>query len=591
MAKEEVTGGSVLLGLGAGMLACAANLYMGLRAGITLAASVPTAALGVALLRRTLPANIAQTTASAGESLATGLFFCMPALIIADLWQSFDFTITTALGIVGGLLGVLLMIPMREALMGSTQVKYVRGKMCADVLQSKERVVKPLVAGAVVGGLSKGFAALSEGATTVLAKGIVGVDLAVAPFAAGALFGPVVAAGIIFGTALCALVLVPIHAGGSGVDAVTAWHTVRYAGVGAMAAVAVFWLLEVWRDLARAMAATRRYLTIRKNPSDISRAALFVSITLVSATLLFYMNTFTGGIRCGITGWLFVLAAAFLVVVISSRLAGLGHPAAMLGVATFSVNPVTGVVLLIVSLFATVGASLFGGGLQAQEIVLLGGVVLTCAAATAADIAQDLKTGQIVGAKPYSQQLMQVLGVLFAAPLVAPVLTWLNEGYSIGSDALPAPQATMFATITGALLGRKTPLSLGLFLLGAGIGVSLVALEMLLRRRRKGFRVPSMAVAVGLFLPPPLGVVVAAGGFSVWLARRVGKGGARLAFVVCAAGLIGGEALVGVLCGPLRSMGLCIPLRHGLLPAALFLLLAFLLLTRFQRKRKATFSS
>ena len=134
--EREVTVGAVVLGVAVGVLACAANLYMGLRAGITFAASVPAAALGVAVLRRTLPANIAQTAASAGESLATGIFFCVPALLLAGIWVDFDYVTTTLLAFAGGMLGVFLMIPLRAGLVDARHIEYVRGKMCADVLRS-----------------------------------------------------------------------------------------------------------------------------------------------------------------------------------------------------------------------------------------------------------------------------------------------------------------------------------------------------------------------------------------------------------------------------------------------------------------------
>jgi len=580
-----VTVGAVVLGVVVGVLACAANLYMGLRAGITFAASVPAAALGVAVLRRTLPANIAQTAASAGESLAVGVFFCVPALLLAGVWVDFDYLTTTLLAFAGGMLGVFLMIPLREGLMSARHIEYVRGKMCADVLRSDVRVVKPVVSGFAVGAVSKIFSALSEGGVAAVRwGGVWGLDFAVAPFAAGAVFGPVVGLGVICGALLCAGVFVPLYGALYGVDTAASWLAVRYAGVGAMAAVAVFWLLGVWRDLVASLRSARAYFIHQRGSGvDFSSRAIFVVVVAIAAALLVHFCGFFGG--SGEAFWVvaIVMGAILFVVAMASRFAGLGRPSAMLGVATFSVNPVTGAVLLVLSAVCVVMAGLMGGGFRMQELVLLGGGVLTTAAATAADISQDLKTGQIVGAKPFAQQGVQILGVLAAAPVVAFVLSWLHRGYGVGSDALPAPQATMFATITGALLGRKTPLSGSVFLLGVAVGGALVVLEWLLRRRWRGVKVPAMAVAVGLYLPPALGLMVGLGGVAMWLSRRLAGGRGSLLPVMCAGGLIGGEALTGVVCGLLRAHDISLALGYGALPSAIFVVLAFFLFVRFQR--------
>ncbi|RKY16069.1 MAG: oligopeptide transporter, OPT family, partial [Planctomycetota bacterium] len=567
---RELTVRALVLGAVLSALMCAANTYLGLRVGMTVCASIPAAVVSMAVLRGVLRTgtvrenNIVQTVASAGESLAAGVIFTIPALILVGYWGEADYVTTTFVALLGGTLGVLFMVPLRRALVEGgmeankpqeqRELKYPEGVACAEVLKVGEEKgggFRALVIGGAAGALHKGVAGLISGVkesfSTVIGIGYgteLGFDFAVAPFAVGMIVGPLIGflvflgglAGFVAGVPL-AQRLAPQVAG----DVWGAWKNyVRVAGVGAMVVGGVWSLVRMRGAVLTALAALRRKEA--DGSGDLSsRVVLLVAIPVVIAVFALYWRVI-GGFGGAVGATIAMVVAAFFFVAVSSYITGLVGS---------SNNPVSGMTICTL-LFAAGVVILFGlSGLPAQVAMLIVAGVVCVAAATAGDISQDLKTGQIVGATPWKQQVGQLVGVVAASFVIAPVISTLHESYGIGTKELSAPQATLFKQLSEILVG-KGDFPWVAFMLGAAFAVLLIVLDGVLRRRGAVLRLHVMPVAVGLYLPFSLGAAVFAGGLFALALRRIALKG-RL--VLAASGLIAGEALMGLGVGVLRIAG------------------------------------
>jgi len=567
---RELTVRAVVLGAVLSALMCAANTYLGLRVGMTVCASIPAAVVSMAVLRGLLRTgtvrenNIVQTVASAGESLAAGVIFTIPALILLGYWKDADYVTTTFVALLGGTLGVLFMVPLRRALVEGQieadkpqeqrELKYPEGVACAEVLkvgEEKGRGLKALLIGGAAGALHKGFAGLISGVkesfSTVVGFGYqteLGFDFAVAPFAVGMIVGPLIGflvflggfAGFFAGVPL-AQRLAPQFAG----DVWGAWKNfVRVGGVGAMVVGGVWSLVRMRGAVVSALAALRRKK--EEQASDLSgKVVLLVAIPVVLAVFALYWRVI-GGLGGAVGATIAMVVAAFFFVAVSSYITGLVGS---------SNNPVSGMTICTL-LFAAGVVILFGlSGLPAQVAMLVVAGVVCVAAATAGDISQDLKTGQIVGATPWKQQVGQLVGVAAAAFVIAPVISTLHESYGIGTKQLSAPQATLFKQLSEILVG-KGDFPWAAFLIGAAFAVVLIVLDSILRRRGAALRLHVMPVAVGLYLPFSLGAAVFAGGLFALALRRVAL---KQRLVLAASGLIAGEALMGLGVGVFRIAG------------------------------------
>lgn len=620
----ELTPRAVALGLGLAIVLGAANVYLGLKVGMTVSASIPAAVVAMLLLRRVLrggtvlEANQVQTAASAGESLAAGILFTVPAIVLIGFWERFDFWATTLIALAGGWLGVLFMIPMRRVFIEeSPELAYPEAVACASVLESGGETADARDGHAVLrGGALGGAVKLATAGVGLLASSLegalllggrrplfLGADLSPALLAVGYIVRFEVAVQIFLGGALGWWVVLPLApelvgwladespelmraatGGFEGPATERAWtlwsHGVRYVGVGAMAVGGLAALLRVRLGLGLALLEMRRSWVERATPGerrDLGAPAVvfFLLLAVVIVALLYLRFTGDPGVALLATG--IMVASSFFFVGVASHVVGLvGN----------SNNPVSG---MTISAVLMTGALLwlFGYvGMPGMVATLGVAAIVCCAACTAGDVCNDLKTGSLVGATPRLQQRMQLAGVGVAAFVMAPVMQLLHDAYGIGTRELAAPQASLFASLVRGLFGGES-LPWGLIALGAGIGLGVLLVDAALDRRGGSFRLHLMPIAVGLYLPFGLAVPIFVGGvIEGWQRRRSGTPGAALSArvgrgVLFASGVVAGEALVGV--GIALAIGLGLEtLEPGLawrnafsLGAAIFVVLLF----------------
>jgi putative OPT family oligopeptide transporter len=574
--ERELTPLVLILGVGLSLVMGAANVYVGLKAGMTVSASIPAAVMAMLVLRvvlrrgSVLQANQVQTCASAGESLAAGIIFTVPALVLAGAWSDFDYWTTSAIAIGGGLLGVLFMIPMRRVFItDNSELPYPEGLACAAVLEAGEGRSGATGAGALLGGgllgilFKLGADGLGLLLTTVeraTAAGsrvlYYGADASPMLVAVGYIVRLNVALLVFLGGALSWIVALPLLDAGPLLDGAApldaAWELwsskVRFIGVGAMVLGGVVSIVQVRSGLVEAVRVLRARLRGEGDAQDEDRdlpTGLLLTVGLLSVLAITWVYwTFTGS--AAITALLAVVMVllAFFMTAVASYIVGLvGN----------SNSPVSGMtitaVLVAGALLALVG---YSEGMEALAAILGVAAVVCCVACTAGDVCNDLKTGALVGATPRRQQLMQVLGVVSAALILAPVLQVLHEGTEggIGGPKLAAPQAQLFKSIAEGFTGGAA-LPWDMVGLGAAFGVVVLLADRALAARGSGFRLHLMPLAVGMYLPFGLGTPILIGGVMAHLLARGAKDEAaadrRLhGGVLFGSGVIAGESLTAV---------------------------------------------
>jgi putative OPT family oligopeptide transporter len=583
----ELTLASVILGVVLGLIMTAANTYAGLYAGMTVTASIPAAVISMGILRgllgrgTILENNIVQTIASAGESLAAGIIFTMPALVIVGIWQDFNFWMVTIIAITGGLLGVLFMIPLRKTLIiEEKELIYPEGLACAEVLEVGETKGSGIVyifSAIGVGAIFKGWVSalgIVKGAVEgAWAAGrtafYFGCDMSVLLLGIGYIVGMNIAVLVFIGGALGWIVGIPIYGAirgipqaGSLVDsAYQVWSTqIRYMGVGAMIVGGLWSIIRIRSGIAKGLRDAlfgREHLEkgpVPRTDQDLKQRFVLM-LTLITVVAVFAIYLFlTKSIGVTLVSTFSMVVAGFFFVAVSSYIVGLVGS---------SNNPISGMTICTI-LFAS--ALLLLSGMRGSEGILAAlGVagVVCCAAATAGDISQDLKTGYLVGATPRRQQFGQVLGVVIPAFVIAPVLSVLQKAYGIGSSELPAPQATLFASIARAMF-TEHPMPWIMVEIGALVGLVLVIVDEILRRSGSSFRAHVMPVAVGIYLPLGLAVPILAGGliqtFVRMAARKRGDEEAAVhRGILFGSGLIAGEAIMGIIVAFLIVGGISLP--------------------------------
>ena len=585
---RQLTVRAILLGIVLSAVLAGANAYLGLFAGMTVSASIPAAVISIAVLKlfrdsNILENNIVQTAASAGESLAAGVIFTFPALIILNYWSVFDYVWVSVIAGLGGLLGVLFTIPLRRSLIVEQQLAFPEGTATAEVLRAGEDGggAKLIGVAALVGGLTKfcetGFriwpataqAGTYAGQSTIA---YIGSNLSPALIAVGYIVGLNVAVLVFLGGAISWYLAIPIYStffldadpqlaamfaqGTPAVDlAGQIWTSkIRYLGVGAML-VGGIWALfsmrgSLWSGLRHGLAQQRHEaLPPTERDTPMRWVLIGVGLFVVPIAALYYAIVGLAGAALAMT--LVMVVAGFLFSAVAAYMAG------MVG---SSQNPVSGVTIATI-LFASLMLLIVMGqdATAGPAAAIMVGAVVCCAAAIGGDNMQDLKAGYLVGATPWKQQLMQVIGVVSAVLVMAPILNLLLEAYGFGAataaqpNALAAPQATLMASVAQGVFGAGLPW--GMVASGAGIGILIIALDEYLRLAGKAWRAPVLAVAVGLYLPLELSVPILIGGLIAHSARRVfarqGRAPSRTG-ILFAAGLITGEALLGI--------GLAIPI-------------------------------
>ena len=584
----------IITGILLSIIMGSANVYLGLKAGMTVSASIPAAVMGMILLRQiytlwpkgnenfVLEANQIQTAASAGESLAAGIIFTMPALIIIGVWNQFDIVLTTLIAFTGGLLGILFMIPMRHVFIVNNEdnLKYPEGLACASVLQAGQ-VQKGdykghlIIKGIIYGGLFKGAISFLGIIKSTLENASLignrifffGGDISPALLAVGFIVRINVSVLIFIGGSIGWLIGIPLLGDGieyssSPVDgAYTLWSTkIRYVGVGAMVVGGLFSIYKVRRGLNEAIRILFRSQNksspeiVRSNQRDLSSKTInlfsLIAISLVSAVYYYITQNFAVTI---VTTIIMIIMAFFFTAVASYIVGLVGN----------SNSPVSGM---------TITAVLFTGGLLyilgfsgTQGMVATLGVaaIVCCAACTSGDVCNDLKTGQIVGASPYKQQIMQIIGVAFASLIMAPILQLLHDNTpgGIGGKELVAPQAGLFASLADGIFG-ESKLPLDFVMIGATVGILIISLDFyFFSKSNTGFRLHLMPIAVGMYLPFGLSTPILVGGIMSWYTLRysdplVEEDTALHNGILASSGLIAGESLMGIFLALIASIGL-----------------------------------
>ena len=582
----EITLKAVLLSILLAAVLAGANAYLGLFAGMTVSASIPAAVVSMAVLRlfrqsNILENNIVQTAASSGEALAAGVIFTIPGLVLIGYWTSFDYWQTFTVSLVGGVLGVLFTIPLRRALIIHARLRFPEGVATAEVLKigatsggDAGRRVRLLLSASALGGGVKfaegGLKLWSESLEGVLELGRVtfygGLNLSPALVAVGYIIGLNTALVVFLGGAIGWLVLLPLYQAlvdiPTGVTGVAAakliWSgQIRYIGIGAMLVGGVWTLIQVrgpilhsLRQLVSLYAARRDKEAgpaLLRTERD-AGAVWLIGLTAASLIpmLFLYRHLLDQNIIAGAGLTLLMVVTAFLFSAVAGYMAGLVGS---------SSNPVSGVTIATIMLAALLLLGILGREHPAgPAAALLVGAVVCCAAAMGGDNLQDLKTGHLVGATPWKQQVMQVIGVATGAVVIVPVLSLLQAKYGIGvataaqPHPLSAPQATMMANLARGVFGGSLPWHL--VGIGMALGVMIIALDQRQARRQAQLRFPVLAVALGMYLPLKLSATILCGGLLAEYVQR-GRSDSDVSTddqgLLCAAGLVTGEAMVGIL--------------------------------------------
>ncbi|NII58452.1 OPT family oligopeptide transporter [Sphingomonas aerolata] len=590
---RELTFRGVVLGAIITLLFTAANVYLGLKIGLTFATSIPAAVISMAVLRlfknsTILENNIVQTIASAAGTLAA-IIFVLPGLVMIGWWQGFPFFTTAAITMFGGVLGVLFSVPLRRALVVDTVLPYPEGRAAAEVLKvgagSREggeesaRGLGIIVVNALV---SAGFAILTqtklvaaEAATWFrVGAGATGISggLSFALLGAGHLVGISVGMAMFTGVVIGWWILLPILTsagsvtGTAEVIATTVFRSdVRFFGAGVIGVAAIWTLLKIAgpvvggvRSALAASAAKRggEVLALEERDIPIGIVGIASLAMLVPIGILLWTVLQGGPLEASAVG-LIAGSLAFILVIGLVIAAVCGYMAGLIGASN---SPVSGIGILAILAASILLVSWFGRAVEpgtTQALVAYGlivtGVVFGIATISN-DNLQDLKTGQLVGATPWKQQVALLIGVVFGSIVVPPVLNLLGStlGFAgapgAGPNALAAPQAALISALAKGVLGGN--LNWAMIGYGAMTGVAVIALDELLGKAGK-LRLPPLGVGLGVYLPMAVTLPVTIGAvvgyaYDRWADRARDPELARRMGVLTATGMIVGESLWGV---------------------------------------------
>ncbi len=585
----ETTLRAFFLGAVLSVVLAAANAYLGLFAGMTVSASIPAAVLSMAILRffknsNILENNIVQTAASAGESLAAGVIFTFPALILMGYWTEFNYLETMLIALCGGVLGVLFTVPLRSALIVKQKLKFPEGVATAEVLKTGEKggsAVKYLLWGSLVGAgvkfVEAGFKIWEGVAAAATMAGnrvysFVGINLSPALIAVGYIVGFHIASLVFAGGVISWWIAIPIYLAVNGAPEAASsvdlgydiWSAqIRYLGVGAMVVGGLWALISLRSSIGFALRSgvdamkkgSTNFMNIARTEQDTPMSWVMIAIgAMIVPIFIIYLRVIADVPITTIMA-VIMMIAGFLFAAVAGYMAGLVGS---------SNNPISGVTIATILTSALILLALMGSEAErGPTAAILIGAVVCCAAAIAGDNMQDLKAGHILGATPFRQQIMQMIGVIAAALTLPLVLQLLNTAYGFGPateanpDALQAPQATLMASVAGGVFRNDLPWTM--VYIGMAIAVVIIILDRI-QEQRGSFRLPVLAIAVGMYLPFELDSAIWVGGVIALLVSRhqsrrknqtdnfeSAKQLSDQTGLLFASGLITGEALIGIL--------------------------------------------
>ena len=608
---RELTLRGMVLGALITVVFTASNVYLGLKVGLTFASSIPAAVISMAVLKfasgsNILENNMVQTQASAAGTISS-VIFVLPGLLMAGYWAGFPFWQTTLLCTAGGILGVIFTIPLRYAMVVKSDLPYPEGVAAAEILKvgshsetagGEGSGIREIVAGGLLAGLfgllSNGLRVISDSASYWFKSGNAVFQLpmgySLALLGAGYLVGLTGGIAILIGIAFAWGGAVPWFTATTpmpdGMDmtsfAMSLWkNKVRFIGAGTIGIAAIWTLITLLKPTIEGMKQSFRTLSGNATVStarieqDLSPQAM-IFITLGMMVLLgfsFYHFIDAATIPSGIA-WLLVVVCVLLTVIIGFLVAAAcGYMAGLVGSSSSPISGIGIISIIIISLvLLLIGES---GGLFADTanrqfllaLTLFCGTAVVSVASISNDNLQDLKTGYLLQATPWRQQVALIIGVVVGAIVVAPVLQLLYQAYGFpdampragmdAAQAMSAPQATLMKSITTGIF--KHDLQWQYILSGVAIGVALIVVDVLLKKTSRGRRrLPVLAVGMGIYLPPSINMPIIVGAFlAAFLRSRIrSRYGAdsekRVAAAdrigtLFAAGLIVGESLIGVI--------------------------------------------
>ncbi len=565
----EITLKVLILGVILVIILCAGNAYLGLKVGTTVSASIPAAVISMGVLRffkrsNVLENNIVQTAASVGEATASGVAFVLPALLLVHYWHYFHFWGTFFIALLGGFMGMLFSIPIRRVLINTPGLRFPEGTAIGAVLKASSKAesdVKPLMFGGLVGGLvnlfQSGFKLLGSYFSAWTTKGgvLFGLGLGFSPalLAAGYIIGINVALSVLIGVVIAWVIGAPILSaahglhGLSGLDAAGfIWsHYIRYIGVGTMLVGGLWTIVTLIKPLYDGIKDSFVTLKHEKGTEGgnlprterdipINLVLILISILVVGSFIFLYRGIDAQALQISavthvvfaVVGSLFILFGGFLFAAISAYFAGL------IGSTN---NPASGILVSAIMVFSIITLIIFSIVSKlnhARELELAGFVVMTCALigpmiCIANDTIQDFKAGQIVGATPWKQQVILVLGVIVAALVITPVLQMLFHAYGIGgifprpnmprADMLAAPQAGLMAAVLDGVFKHNLPWPE--IITGGLVAVVAIFIDEYLKKRGK--RLPVLSIGLGVYLPLASSTPVVIGGLVNYIAHKV----------------------------------------------------------------------
>ncbi|HHF3919415.1 TPA: OPT family oligopeptide transporter [Haemophilus influenzae] len=601
---KELTVRGIILGALITVIFTASNVYLGLKVGVTFASSIPAAVISMAVLKffkdsSILENNMVQTQASSAGTLSS-VIFVLPGLLMMGYWQDFPFWQTMLICAAGGTLGVLFTIPLRRAMVVNSNLPYPEGVAAAEILKAGNHAdgdsgVKDIAYGGVLAGLvaflTNGLRIMADGASAWIQTGKAAFQLpmgfSLALLGAGYLIGIVGGIAMLIGVILTWGVAVPyftmsedIAADASLIDsAMTVWKTkVRYIGVGTIGIAAIWTLLILMKPMIEGMVHSFRMLKGGQEASehridiDLSpKTMIYILIATVALIVISLHHFIAAAPISPELSILLVVVCTFLAVFIGFFVAAAsGYMAGLVG--SFS-SPISGIgiisVIVISLVLVSIGnaSGLFetvDGQKFLTALTLFTASIVITTACISNDNLQDLKTGLLVEATPWRQQVALIIGCFVGALVIAPVLEILYHAYGFSgalprpdmdpSQALSAPQATLMTAISQGIFTNK--LEWTYILTGVGLGAVLITIDAFLKKvSNKVFSLPVIAVGIGIYLPPSINTPVIVGAFLAWImARHIAKLGnkevsakAERFGTLFSAGLIVGESLMGVI--------------------------------------------
>lgn len=623
----ELTFRGILLGALITVIFTASNVFLGLKVGLTFSSAIPAAVISMSVLRLFKDANIlennmVQTQASAAGTLSA-IIFILPALVMMGHWQGFPFWQTLGICAAGGMLGVMFTIPLRHVMVVQSNLPYPEGVAAAEILRvgSAERAQdaaednaagkaagKPVATGMgdiVAGGVVAAVVSFAANGLRVLGDSVSGwfalggavfrlpMGFSLALLGAGYLIGIVAGLAMLTGLIISWGIAVPVltamgdmPAGQSLAQYATGlWSSqVRFIGAGVIGVGAIWTLATLFVPMARGVKASFSALTkagaaragqAPRTERDLSAGWISIVTLVLVAVLVITFQVFLAGapVSAGAIWKLVAYAVLFAFVFGFLVAAACGYMAGLVGSST---SPISGVGIVAIVLVSLLMLALGGELLQAQNGVQMAialSIFSTSAVVAVASISndnlQDLKTGWLVGATPWRQQVALLIGCVVGAAVISPVLDLLYNAYGFAdampregmdpTQALSAPQATLMLAITRGIFTHQ--LNWTMILIGMAVGVALIVVDEILKRTCRVARIPVLAVGIGIYLPPTVAAPIVAGAVLAWLLERalrrraaaVGTPYEQFADapnrrgVLIASGLIVGESLVGVL--------------------------------------------